>query len=209
MVYALAYKYAGLPADAEDIAQETFVRAARGLGGFREAALFTTWLYRITLNAAGEFCARRNRIPVLGFLGIAALALLLGWPFRDALVHEPDASQSEQILLSEFAQLFPGQLRAVVARDGNIRPVLSTSPSTWQQQPLVIRLQRGQDVIRVISFSGQRVELTLDGETLAIEALVTASDQVLLIVDDRATLDSDRNSYAGYDIESQLLGVAL
>jgi RNA polymerase sigma-70 factor (ECF subfamily) len=61
MVYALAYKYAGLPADAEDIAQEVFIRAARGLGGFREAALFTTWLYRITLNAAGEFCARRSR----------------------------------------------------------------------------------------------------------------------------------------------------
>jgi hypothetical protein len=53
------------------------------------------------------------------------------------------------------------------------------------------------------------VELTLDAETLAIEALVTASDQVLLIVNDRATLDSDRNSYAGYDIESQLLEVAL
>jgi hypothetical protein len=142
-------------------------------------------------------------------MGIAALALMLGWPFRGALIREPDASQSEQILLSEFTQLFPGQLRAVVARDRNIRLVLSTSPTTWQQQPLVIRLQRGQEVIRVISFSGQRVELTLDAETLAIEALVTASDQVLLIVDDRATLDSDRNSYAGYDIESQLLEVAL
>lgn len=150
-----------------------------------------------------------NFTPVLGFMGIAALALMLGWPFRGALIREPDASQSEQILLSEFTQLFPGQLRAVVARDRNIRLVLSTSPTTWQQQPLVIRLQRGQEVIRVISFSGQRVELTLDAETLAIEALVTASDQVLLIVNDRATLDSDRNSYAGYDIESQLLEVAL
>jgi len=54
MVYALAYKYAGLPADAEDIAQEVFIRAARGLGGFREAALFTTWLYRITANVVRD-----------------------------------------------------------------------------------------------------------------------------------------------------------
>ncbi len=61
MVYALAYKFAGLRADAEDITQEVFIRAARGIGGFREAASFTTWLYRITLNAAAEFRARHSK----------------------------------------------------------------------------------------------------------------------------------------------------
>ncbi len=147
--------------------------------------------------------------PALGFLGIALLALVIGWPFGGGLTPETDASQNERILLSEFTQLFPDQLQAVIARDGDIQPVLSTSSTTWQQQPLVIRLQRGQEIIRVISFSGQRVELTLDGETLAIEALVTARDQVLLIVDDSATLDSDRNNYAGYDIDARLLGVVL
>jgi hypothetical protein len=162
-------------------------------------------------NVRECFVGRRqwSFTPAVGFIGIAVLALLLGWPFRGALIPEPGALQSERILLNEFAQLFPGQLRAVIARDGDIRPVLSASRTTWQQQPLLIRLRRGQEVIRVISFSGQRVELTLDDETLSIEALVTASDQVLLIVDDRATLDNERNRYAGYDIESQLLGVAL
>jgi len=61
MVYALAYKYSGLQTDAEDISQEVFIRVARGIRGFREAASFTTWLYRITLNAAAEFCARRSK----------------------------------------------------------------------------------------------------------------------------------------------------
>ena len=38
--------------DAEDIAQEVFVKVHRGLGSFREDAEFSSWLYRITFNQA-------------------------------------------------------------------------------------------------------------------------------------------------------------
>ncbi len=39
------------PADAEDVLQETFISALRGLGSFRAEASFATWLYRIAYNA--------------------------------------------------------------------------------------------------------------------------------------------------------------
>ncbi len=46
---------------AEDVAQETFVRAWRGLGRFRGESAFKTWLYRIATNVARTHLERRGR----------------------------------------------------------------------------------------------------------------------------------------------------
>ena len=50
MVHALAYRMTGSLADAEDLAQETFLRAYRQLDSFRGDAKFSSWLYRIAVN---------------------------------------------------------------------------------------------------------------------------------------------------------------
>jgi RNA polymerase sigma-70 factor (ECF subfamily) len=50
-VYTLALGMLHNPADAEDILQETFISALRGLANFRGDASFATWLYRIAYNA--------------------------------------------------------------------------------------------------------------------------------------------------------------
>jgi len=47
------------PEEAEDVAQEVFIRAYQNLAGFREAASFPTWLYRIATNLAID--AARSR----------------------------------------------------------------------------------------------------------------------------------------------------
>ena len=78
MVHALTFRMTGSLADAEDLAQETFLRAYEQISGFRGAARFSTWLYRIAMNtclnwrqserrraelhaeAAGEMLAERN-----------------------------------------------------------------------------------------------------------------------------------------------------
>jgi RNA polymerase sigma-70 factor (ECF subfamily) len=49
-LFALCHGILGHAEDAEDAAQETFLRALRGLAGFREEAGFRTWLFRIALN---------------------------------------------------------------------------------------------------------------------------------------------------------------
>ena len=46
---------------AEDVTQEAFVRAWRGLGRFRGESSFKTWLYRITTNVARSHLERRGR----------------------------------------------------------------------------------------------------------------------------------------------------
>ena len=51
-VYNVAYRMMGEPEDAEDVAQEAFLSAYRAFGRFRGDSKVTTWLYRITVNAA-------------------------------------------------------------------------------------------------------------------------------------------------------------
>lgn len=51
MIHALTFRMTGSVADAEDLAQETFVRAYEQLGSFHGAAKFSTWLYRIAVHA--------------------------------------------------------------------------------------------------------------------------------------------------------------
>ncbi len=51
-VYNVAFRMMGNPQDAEDVAQEAFISAYRAFGRFRGESRVTTWLYRITVNAA-------------------------------------------------------------------------------------------------------------------------------------------------------------
>ena len=57
--YALALRLTGAPADAEEVAQDAFLKAWRALPGFRGEARFGTWLHRIVARLALD---RRERL---------------------------------------------------------------------------------------------------------------------------------------------------
>jgi RNA polymerase sigma-70 factor, ECF subfamily len=59
-VYGLATRIAG-PQDADEVAQEAFVRILRGLPKFRGEAALGTWIYRLAVNAALTHVTRRPR----------------------------------------------------------------------------------------------------------------------------------------------------
>jgi RNA polymerase sigma-70 factor (ECF subfamily) len=52
------------PSDISDIVQETFLRAYRGIDGFRGDSAFYSWLYRIAQNATKNFLIARARLPL-------------------------------------------------------------------------------------------------------------------------------------------------
>ena len=52
------------PAEAEDVAQEAFVKAYRAINSFRGDSAFYTWLYRIAVNTARNTMASRQRRPL-------------------------------------------------------------------------------------------------------------------------------------------------
>jgi RNA polymerase sigma-70 factor (ECF subfamily) len=65
-VYRLCFRFTGNHHDADDQAQEIFLRAYRGLASFRGQSRFSTWLYRIGVNACLNWAAaRKNRAEPL------------------------------------------------------------------------------------------------------------------------------------------------
>ena len=63
MVYSVAYNVLGNHTDAEDAAQEAFLRCYRKLPQYRSEATFSTWLFRLALTAAVDYRRRERSRP--------------------------------------------------------------------------------------------------------------------------------------------------
>lgn len=55
-LFRLAFRMLENEKDAEEVVQETFLRAYRGLDRFEARSNFGTWIYRIALNRCYDFC---------------------------------------------------------------------------------------------------------------------------------------------------------
>lgn len=60
-LFRLAFRMTGNQQDAEDVVQESFLRAYRQLGNFDERASFGTWMYRIAANCSLDMVRARKR----------------------------------------------------------------------------------------------------------------------------------------------------
>jgi RNA polymerase sigma-70 factor (ECF subfamily) len=61
-VYTFCLRYTGSPADAEDAAQETFVKAWRNLNRFNTSKALKTWLFAIAKNSATDLLRKRRAV---------------------------------------------------------------------------------------------------------------------------------------------------
>lgn len=71
-VFGIALHITGNRSDADDVAQDTFVKAYRHLGNFDGRSDFFTWLYRIAVNTALNLLRGHKRSDRLGQAGVAA-----------------------------------------------------------------------------------------------------------------------------------------
>jgi RNA polymerase sigma-70 factor (ECF subfamily) len=97
-VYHLCYRFVGNHEDASDLAQDTFVKAWRGLHGFKGESALATWLYRIAVNT----CLNRVQAKSL------PTEALEGDQFVDTTIDDPSAG----LLRDERAQA----VREAIAR---------------------------------------------------------------------------------------------
>jgi RNA polymerase sigma-70 factor (ECF subfamily) len=97
-VYLVCYRFVNNHEDASDLSQDVFVRAYRALGTFRGQSAFSTWIYRIAVNACLNRVSARQP-------GIEPLA---GRDQADSSAEPPD----ESLLRSERA----ATVRAAIAR---------------------------------------------------------------------------------------------
>jgi RNA polymerase sigma-70 factor, ECF subfamily len=108
--YTLAVRLTANEEDARDVVQEAYLRAWKGIGNFRGDARFSTWLYRITANAAYTLVQKRRRRRVEPLEAADE-------PPELAIEALPEAAAESALLLRQLsdavAQL-PPKLRAVV-----------------------------------------------------------------------------------------------
>lgn len=105
-IYGLAFRLTGQRAEAQDLAQDICAALPAKLGGWRGEARFTTWLYRVTVNAAHD---RRRRIAVRA-------KAASGW--GDWEIARQDAmaeDRAAQDWLAEVVARLPEDLRDTVA----------------------------------------------------------------------------------------------
>jgi RNA polymerase sigma-70 factor (ECF subfamily) len=111
--YGMVARILGDRASAEDVVQETFVRAWRGLASFRGDAQFSTWLYRIAVNEANRYLARETRRELFSYEDV-----MMKVPDISADVPLRAESSETRRLLERLLSELPANYRApVVLRD--------------------------------------------------------------------------------------------
>ena len=103
-IYRLAYRMTGKPEDAEDVVQETMVRAYRQLGRFEARSNFATWLYRIGFNCAIDYMrARPQRESAETDEKLEQMAKASGGPSMDDLVFAGEIGERVQEALGALS----------------------------------------------------------------------------------------------------------
>ncbi len=99
--YRVCYGVLGNVQDAEDCVQETWIKVFGSLASFGGRASFTTWLYRIAMNACYDYIRRHRRVPTEPLDGEAGRACL--WPARQVASEEP--LPDEWVVQQEFVTI--------------------------------------------------------------------------------------------------------
>jgi RNA polymerase sigma-70 factor (ECF subfamily) len=120
-VYKMALSFMKNESDAEDVAQEAFLKAFRQLSDFRGQAKFSTWLISITLNEARGRLRRRTIVRMESLDesseqgGHLSPALLRDW--REVPSEALERHEIRQMLQDAIANLSPLYREVLVLRD--------------------------------------------------------------------------------------------
>ncbi|MER5404484.1 sigma-70 family RNA polymerase sigma factor [Streptomyces sp. NPDC002769] len=230
------YRMAGSYDDAEDLVQETFLRAWRARDGFAGRAAVRTWLYRIATNACLDFqrrTARRPRryepLPGMNH-GSAEPPARITWlqPYPDGDLPsadgQPDAlavsrETMELVFLAAIQHLPPRQRAVLVLRD-----VLGLSAAeTGEALEMTVAsvnsaLQRARPTLRD-RLPRRRTEWTAEADArerevlgrymAAAESLDIAAFTDLLSEDIRLTMPPNPYWFVGRDALTEFLGISL
>jgi len=130
-VMNLAFRFLGSRADAEEIAQEAFLRLYQRPPRLDPSARLFTWIYRVTVNLCLDALRRRGRAPQTVSLDLPADPEgQEGDPLRERLPHPSGATPREQLARSELAA---ATRRAVAALPQSLRAPLVLS--TFEELP--------------------------------------------------------------------------
>lgn len=162
-IFALALQISGHREDAEDIAQETFLRAHRGLRAFEGRSSFQTWLYRIALNRALSHRSGKSRRPTHVSVHDDRVRAALEVDAPDPAAAR-ELAEDYALLLAAMDRLSPALKAAVVLvalqqlSHAQAGAVLSATPGTiaWRMHEARRQLQAALSPISEVRPKGGR-----------------------------------------------------
>lgn len=108
--YTLAMRLTANEEDARDVVQESYLRAWKGIKSFRGDAQFSTWMYRITANAAATLVQKRRRRRTESLEHVEE-------PIDASIEAHPEAAAESAVGLEQLARAvaaLPPKLRSIV-----------------------------------------------------------------------------------------------
>lgn len=107
-VFRLAYRLTGRESDADDVVQETFLRAYAKLATFQHQASFKTWLCRIAVNYSMDMMAKRKHEAAMPMAPAAE-----GEPEREIEVPSGGPGPERLVLSAEMEEAMRGGIEAM------------------------------------------------------------------------------------------------
>jgi RNA polymerase sigma-70 factor, ECF subfamily len=148
--YTLAMRLTANEEDARDVVQESYLRAWKGIKGFRGDAQFSTWMYRITANAAATLVQKRRRRRTESLEHVEE-------PIDSSIEAQPEAAAESSVGLEELARAvaaLPPKLRSIVV----LKDVYGMSHEAISEDLGIsvaaakVRLHRGRKRLRDVLF---------------------------------------------------------
>ena len=112
-VYSLCYRTVGHPLEAEDLAQETFLRLYRALRTFRRGARLRPWLHKIAVNVCLD-ALRKRKDTTLSLDELSEGSSLPPSPSGGTLPEEACLAGEAQARLQQALLQLPGDYRLVL-----------------------------------------------------------------------------------------------
>jgi len=168
-VFAIISRYVHNHAEAQDVAQDTFIRAYRALANFRGDSAFYTWLYTIATNTAKNHLVSQGRRPPGDDIQIDDAAMLEGgMRLRDSATPEREMMRQEiERAVTTAVDRLPEDLRkAITLRE--VDGLSYEEIATAMNCPIGTvrsRIFRARDAI------DQNLRPLLDGPDIGMEAV--------------------------------------
>jgi RNA polymerase sigma-70 factor, ECF subfamily len=114
-LYTVVVRFVGDSCEAEDVVQETLLRAWRGIARFQGRAMVFTWLYRIAVNESNRALERRLRRRAT--VPVDEEAVQVPAPAREGPANRVEQQELREALELAIANLAPPYRTALVLRD--------------------------------------------------------------------------------------------
>ncbi len=142
-----------------------------------------------------------------GALAMLLVTVLVVRPTTPSLITNADSA--DIAMLQEMKQVFGTQLQGVVQDGNNLQPVVSRAGAYTNSQPIIITLQQGNKTLRILSFSGNTVNVPLQEGNVNLSTYVN-KDGAVFVEGDNFLWSKDKSEGAvPAKLDAKTLGTSL